>query len=164
MRDRLRLHRGIDDNPLEVLGRDGAGLVRHRQALLDESHELLLTQALPPPCHRGAVERRLVAEAQLTAEELEIRVLDPPRTQHLVRQIVHVLEDEEPGHQPRRQARLARSGRAYRAKAPVEKVPVDPLGQPHQRMAHVDDLIARRTEQIFLAIVARSCHCAPQYR
>src|SRR5579883_2476262 len=30
MRDRLRLHRGVDHHPLEILGLDGAGLVRHR--------------------------------------------------------------------------------------------------------------------------------------
>jgi len=164
MRDCLRLYRRVDHNPLEILGRDRARLVRHRKALLDESHQLLLAQALAPACQRRAVERRLMTEAQLAAEELEIRILDPPRTENLIRQVVHVLEDEEARHQPGRQAGLTRARLAHRAKAPVEKLPVDPFGQPHQRMTHVDDLIERRTKQVLLAIVARSCHRAPQYR
>jgi ribosomal protein S18 acetylase RimI-like enzyme len=35
---------------------------------------LLLAQALAPACQRRAVERRLMTEAQLAAEELEIRI------------------------------------------------------------------------------------------
>ncbi len=119
MRDRLRLHRRVDDNPLEILGRDRARLVRHRKALLDEGHQLFLAQALAPACQRRAVERDLITEAQFAAKELEIRILDPPRAEN--------------------------------------------FGQPHQRMTHVDDLIERRTKQVLLAIVARSCH-RPQYR
>jgi len=48
MGHRLGLHRGVDHHPLEILGLDGAGLVRHRQALLHQRHELLLAQALTP--------------------------------------------------------------------------------------------------------------------
>src|SRR5258707_9412644 len=50
--------------------------------------------------HRRAIERQFVTEAQFTAEELVIRVLQPARTQDLVRHVVHVLQDEQPGHQP----------------------------------------------------------------
>jgi hypothetical protein len=39
----------------------------------------------------------LVAEHHLTAEVLKIRVLNLPVAQHLVRKIVHVLENEQPG-------------------------------------------------------------------
>jgi len=80
-----------DYHPLEILGRDGAGLVRHRQALLHQRHELLLAQALTPTRQRRAIERQLVAEAQLAAEVLVIGVLDPARAQHFVREVVHVL-------------------------------------------------------------------------
>src|SRR5437764_10973236 len=71
MRDCLRLYRRVDHNPLEILGRDRARLVRHRKALLDEGHQLLLAQALAPACQRRAVERGLMTEAQLAAKELE---------------------------------------------------------------------------------------------
>ena len=146
MRDRLGLDGGVHRHALEVLGRDRAGLVGDRKALLNERHELLLAKPLAPARQRGAVEGQLVAEAQLAAEELVIRVLDPARAQHLVREVVHVLQDEEPGHQPRRQGRLARPGVIYRAEAPAEKSPIDLLRQPHQRVPHVDDLIQRRPE------------------
>ena len=87
MRDRLGLHRGVHHHPLQVLGLDRAGLVRHRQALLEQGHELLLAQALAPARQRRAVEGQLVAEALLAAEVLVIGVLDPARAQHLVRQV-----------------------------------------------------------------------------
>ena len=48
MGDRFGLHRGVDHHPLEVTRCYGAGLVRHRQALLNQSHQLLLAQPLAP--------------------------------------------------------------------------------------------------------------------
>jgi len=85
-----------------------------------------------------------VAEAQLAAEELIIRVLQPAPAQRLVRQVVHVLQDKQPRHQPGRQAGLARTWRADAGKASVEKPPIDLAGQPHQRMTQIDDLFQRR--------------------
>src|SRR5271168_1103599 len=41
------------------------------------------------------VERQLVTEEFLAAEELEVRVLDPARAEFLVGQIVRVLEDRK---------------------------------------------------------------------
>ncbi len=55
--------------PFEITRRQRPGLVRHRQALL------LLAQALAPVRQRRAVEQQFVAEAQLAAEELVIRIL-----------------------------------------------------------------------------------------
>jgi len=111
--------------------------------------------------HRRAIERQLVAEAQFAAEELVIRVLQPARAQHLVRQIVHVLQDEQPRHQPGRQRRLPRSGRAHAGKPLVEKPPIDLARQPHQRMAQIDDRFQRRPQQILLTIVPWLRHRVP---
>jgi len=105
-----------------------------------------------------------VAEAQLAAEVLVIGVLDPAGAQHLIREIVHVLQDEQAGDKPRRQARLPRTGLAHRTKAVIQKPPVDQRRQPHQRVAHVDDLIEGRKQQIFLAIIPRFAHRLPQCR
>jgi hypothetical protein len=87
MRDRLGLYRGVDRDALQILGLERAGLMRHRQALLDQGHELFLAQALAPARQRRAVEGQFVAEALLAAEVLVIRVLHPARAQHLVRQV-----------------------------------------------------------------------------
>ena len=51
---------------------DGSGLVRHRQALLDQSRQALLAHALAPARQRRAIERGLVPEHVLAAEELVI--------------------------------------------------------------------------------------------
>jgi hypothetical protein len=142
--DCLRLHRGVDPHALEIAGRQRPGLVRHRQALLKQCHQLLFAQTLPPMRQRRALERQLVAEAQLAAEELVVRVLQPARAQNLVRQVVHVLQDEQPRYQPRRQRRLSRTRCANAGKPPVEKPPIDRARQPHQRMTEVDDRFQRR--------------------
>ena len=162
MRDRLRLHRGVDHHPFEVARRQRPGLVRHRQALLKQRGELFLAEALAPVRQRRAVERQPVAEAQFAAEELVIRVLQPARAQCLVRQIVHVLQDQQPGHQPGGQAGLSRAGRTHPGKPPVEKPPIDLPRQPHQRMTQIDDRLQRRPQQILLTIVPRLCHRVPQ--
>jgi hypothetical protein len=85
MGDRLGLHGGVHRHPLQVLGLERAGLVADRQALLDQGRELILTQPTAPAAQRRAVERQLVAERQLAAEVLVIRVLQPASAQHFVR-------------------------------------------------------------------------------
>src|SRR5262245_34075744 len=72
-----------------------------------------------------------------------------------------MLENEQPGHQPRRQRRLPGSHPTHRAEASRQKVPIDLPRQPHQRMAKVDDLLERRAKQVVLAIVARLAHRSP---
>src|SRR5215467_13819229 len=91
MRDRLRLYRRVDHHAFEIPGRQCAGLVRHRQALLDQGDEMFLAKPLPPMRQRRALKRQFVTEAHFTTEELVIRVLQPTRAQHLVGQVVHVL-------------------------------------------------------------------------
>ena len=49
----------------------------------------------------------LMLEELLAAEQLIVRVLDPARAKILVAEIVHVLEDRWPRHQPRRQRRVS---------------------------------------------------------
>ena len=68
--------------------------MRDREAFLQQRGDLLLTQPLAPAGQRRAIERQVMPEHHLATEILEIRVLDPPVAQRLVREIVHVLEDE----------------------------------------------------------------------
>ena len=71
---------------------------------------------------------------------------------------MHVLENEETGEEPHRQRRLSVSSRVDLAEAPVEETPVDLPGQPHQRIANVDDRFQGRPEKVRLPIVARFLH------
>jgi hypothetical protein len=139
MRDRLLLHGGVHHHPLQILGRDGACPVRHRKALLQQRGELLLTQPLAPPRQRRAIKRQLVPEHHFPAEVLVIWVLHPSSAQLLVGEVVHVLEDEQPGHQSRRQRRLSRPHAADRAEASPHKIPIHLPRKSHQRMAKIDD-------------------------
>ena len=125
MRDRLLLHGGVHRHPLEIFGGDRTRPVGHREALLQQRGDLLLAQPLAPAAQRRAIERRLVLERHLSAKILEIRVLHPAGAQHFVGEVVHVFEDEQPGHQPRRQRWLPRSDAADRTEALRQKIPVD---------------------------------------
>ena len=152
-RHRLGLHRGVDDHLGKVRRLGRAGARRDVQALLDQRDELLLAHPLAPARQRRAVERRLVLEELLAAEQLEIGVLDPPLAQRLVGEVVHVLEDRQPRHQPRRQRRMAGSLRIDRAEPRLEKSPIDRSGELGQRMAHVDDLVEPGAKEVVLTAV-----------
>jgi hypothetical protein len=77
VRNRLRLHRGVDHHALEIAGRQRPGLVRHRQAFLEQRRQLLLAQPLAPMRQRRALERQAVAETHFAAEELVINTGSP---------------------------------------------------------------------------------------
>src|SRR5258705_5139658 len=51
MRDRFLLHGGIHHDPLEIFGLDRPAPVGHREALLQQRGDLLLTQPLAPSGH-----------------------------------------------------------------------------------------------------------------
>src|SRR5262245_46623066 len=161
MRDRLLLYSGIYRNPFEIFGVDRPGAVGHREALLQQRDDLLLTQPLAPARERRAIKWQLVPEHHLPTEVLEIRVLHPSLAQRLVGEVVHMLENEQPGHQPRRQRRLPGSHPTHRAEASRQTCALPISRQPHQRMAKVDDLLERRAKQVVLAIVARLAHRSP---
>src|SRR5258706_16107283 len=97
-------------------------------------------------------------EHHFAAEILEIRVLYPPVAQRLVREIVHMFEDEQPGHQPCWQWRLPRPYATYRAEALRQKNPINLRREPHQRMGKIYDLLQRRAKQIVLAVGAPPAH------
>src|ERR1700730_17004236 len=124
---------------------------RHSQALLQQRLQPLLAHPMAPVGHRGAIERQPVLEELLPAEVLVIRVLDPQFTQHLGAEVVGVLENRKPRHQPRRQRRPAAAIGIYRAEFLFQKCPVDRPRQLHQRVVHVDYLIEPRPKQILLA-------------
>jgi hypothetical protein len=87
-----------------------------------------------------------VLKDRLAAEELKIRVLDPTLARLLIEEVAHVLEDEEPGNEPRRQWWLSWPWAAHRAKAPAEKRPISLGRKPDQRMSKIDDLRQWRSE------------------
>ncbi len=153
-RDRLLLDRGIHDHLAEVgrLGRTRAG--GHGQALLQQRHQAFLAHSLRPARHRGAVKGERVAEEFLGAEELEIGVLHPSRTERLVREVVHVLEDGQAGHEAGGQGRAAGILVVDGAELLLEEGPVGDVSEPDEGVLEVDDLIEPGAEEIGLSAVA----------
>jgi hypothetical protein len=62
-----------------------------------------------------------------------------------------VLEDGETRHQPRRQRWMPRLVRVSLSELPLQERPVDRLGELHQSVLAIDDLIEPRAKQILLA-------------
>src|SRR3954451_11149377 len=77
------------------------------------------------------------------------------RAQHLVREVVHVLEDRQPRHQPRRQRRAAGRIRIDGSELLLEEAPVDRRCELHHWMIKVDDLVEPRPEEIALSGLPR---------
>jgi hypothetical protein len=128
---------------------------RTTERLSCSSASICSSQPLAQP---RAIKRCRVLEHHSPPEVLEILVLHPAVTECFVREIVHVLEDQQPGHQPRRQRRLSRPDATNRAETSGQELPVNLRLQTHQRMAKVDDLLQRRAKQIAPTIVARLAH------
>ena len=97
-------------------------------------------QALDRGVQQLRVRREGVAEELLAGEVLAVRVLDPAIADRFVGQPVNVLEQQQPDREARRDARPALIAIKRRDLA-VEPCPVDLLGEPHQLVLHVDDLI-----------------------
>ena len=151
--DRLLLHGRINDHLGKIRWLRRARARGNGKALLNERDELLLAHPLAPARQRGAVESELVPKELFATEELIIGIFDPALAQNLVREIVHVFEDGEPGHQPRGQRRASRNVGVDRAEAFFEKVPINGLRKLRQSVVHIDDLIKPRLEQIVLTAV-----------
>jgi hypothetical protein len=94
-----------------------------------------------------------VPEELLAAEKLIVGVLQPAVAQALVGEIVHVLEDRKPRHQPGRQRRLPGLVGIDRPEPLLQKAPVDRRSELRQLMPDVDDLIEPRPE------IDRSVRC-----
>ncbi len=89
-------------------------------------------------------------EELLTAEELEVRVLDPTLAQDLIGEVVQVLEDRQACHEAGRQRRSARIIVVDGSEALLKKAPVYGGSELHQGMGGIDDLVEPGTEQIRL--------------
>src|SRR5471032_705954 len=87
-------------------------------------------------------------EKLLAAEVLVIGVLDPALAQRLIRQVVGVLEDDQPGHQSGRQRRMAGIIRVDLPEATFQEAPIHRPRQRDQWMLQVDDLIEPGAKQI----------------
>src|SRR2546430_1866807 len=145
MRDRLLLDSGIYRNPFEIFGVDRPGAVGHREALLQQRADLLLTQPLAPARERRAIKWQLVPEHHFPTEVLEIWVLHPSLAQRLVGEVVHMFENEQPGYQPRRQRRLPRSQPTYRTEP---SPPQGPNGRRRHRLCHPASLLSRTPQNV----------------
>jgi hypothetical protein len=142
MRDRLRLHRGVDCHPLEARRLRRAGRERRRDGGGEQLLHARSPDALAPACQRARIDRQAVLQIVEAAEELPIRVLDPARAHRLIGEVVGVLQVGEPDHQSRRLAGTARRLVVERPERRLETPPVDQPGQADQRMLQIE-LIAQ---------------------
>jgi hypothetical protein len=69
-----------------------------RNSRFQKGFQPFLAHAVTPARQRRAIEHQPMLEELLAAEELVIGVLDPTFAQHLVGEVVGVLEDRQPRH------------------------------------------------------------------
>jgi len=104
-------------------------------------------------------------EKRLAGEMLVVGVLDPPRDDRLVGQLVGVLQIQQPRHQPRRRGRTAGAGWKEPGPFPLEELPVDQGRQLRQFVAHVDHVGQTRAKQIvLLCLVGMGLHRGSEIR
>ena len=147
MGHRLRLHGRVDRHALEVLRCDNAAIETGLDRRLEQNLHAAGADPLAPARHRGAVDWKLILKVIEAAEMLVVRVLDPARAHHLVREIEDVLQEMQPNQQPRRQPGASDLG-VERPERRLEHPPVDQLRQPNQLVARVDDVAQAGAEQI----------------
>ena len=144
--DVLRLHRGVDRDPLKVLAPQRPAGMRYPQTLGQQQLQFV-AEPLSPMAQVGAFVRELVLEKLFPGEELEIGIIDPALAHAFVRQAVNLLQQQQPDCKPRRDPGPALVA-VERRDLTVEKVPVDLAGELRQFMLKVDDLVQPRSEQI----------------
>jgi len=135
----LGLHGGIDDHLLEAALCDGpASLPR-----LDREAQQLLHTCFPDPLsparHLARMNRELVLEELLSAEELPVRVQHPLGHHLLVRKPERVLEEVEPGHQADGNARAPIVWAIQAAELGLQPAPVDDPGQLENLLLGIQD-------------------------
>ena len=86
-----------------------------------------------------------MGEERFVGEVLEIWIVHPARADTFVQQAMDVLEQQQPYHEPGRHRRSAGPGDQIRQSG-IDRLPVDLTSQPHQLVAHVDDLLQSQTE------------------
>jgi hypothetical protein len=155
VRHRFGLHRGVDGHPLRVLLLHRAAPDRRGDGHGQHGLQPLGADAPAPARHGGAVERQPVAEPGLAAERLEVRALDPLGADLLVREALGVLQQVQPGHQPRRQAGPPDLG-VERAESGIQRGPVDQRGEAQQFVARVEDVRQAAAEQVLVAVLGRA--------
>lgn len=125
--DGLRLHRGVDRDPLEVLAAQRTGLVRHPQALGQQQFQLV-AEPLAPMAQVRTLVGEDVLEELFAGEELEIGVVDSALAHALIGQPVNVLEQQQPDHEAVLDPRPAVLA-VERCDLAVDPVPINPAGK-----------------------------------
>jgi hypothetical protein len=147
VRHRLGLHRGVDGDAPGMRLRHGADALRRGDGLGQHGFQPLRADAVAPARHRGAVEREAMLEPGLAAEGLEVGVLHPLGADLLVREPLRVLQQVQPGQQPRRQAGAPGLG-VERAESGIQRGPVDQRGEAQQFVARVEHVRQAAAEQV----------------
>jgi hypothetical protein len=123
--------------------------VRHPQALGQQQLQLV-AEPLAPVAQVRALVREGMLEELFAGEVLEIRVVDPALAHPFIGQAVNVLEQQQPDHEARRDARPTVLAIERRDLA-IDPVPIDLAGELNQLVLHVDDLVQPGPEQVIRA-------------
>ena len=142
----LGLHRGVDDDRLHLTLRDRSRPLPSLDREREEPFHALLPDAPPPPAEGGWINGEVVLKELLSAEVLPVGVLDPGLHHLLVRDAEGVLEQHDPRHDPDRHAWTSLPLRIERPERRHQPIPIDGLGQPHDLVLHVEQIVQSLAE------------------
>jgi hypothetical protein len=131
-KDVLFLHGGVHDNFLFL---DLVTMESHGD--FQNFAHTVFPDATPKIGQLGWVARQLPGEPLLTAEGLEVGVLNPDLDNALIAQVFKLLEDEKPNHQTDRFGWAAGCS-VERTKAVLKNLPRDDLCQPQQVVSRIE--------------------------
>ncbi len=127
--DGLRLHRGIDDHPLEAALRDGLASLPRVDREAQQLLHTCFTDSLSPSRHLAWMDREFVLKELLPTEELPVGIQHPLCHHLLVRESEGVLEEMKSCHQADRNSRPAVVGAIQVTELGFQPAPVDDPGQ-----------------------------------
>ena len=107
MSDGLFLHRGVHDHALELGVLDGLDFDRSLDGGLDQLLQAVFADGTAKAADLRGVARQPRLVVLHAAEELPHNVLAPARNELFVAQVERILQAQQSGHEPHRQARTA---------------------------------------------------------
>jgi hypothetical protein len=135
------LHRGVDDHTRKIGRLERIQILGCGDALRQQLFHPGFTQALAKARQRRGIAGKASLEEHFAAEELPVGVFQPALAEGFVRQIVGVLQVEQPTHQSQRQRRTAAAlglGWQHRRQTLGHDVPGHHRRKLAQRMPQID--------------------------
>ena len=134
-------HRGVNDQVLEAASVHQANPLSSLDGGGEQPRYTTLPEHLAPARKGGRIDRQNVLHELLSAEELEVGVLNPLHQDRSVRELEGVLQIQKPDGETGPGRRSAGVGRKAFGVVALVRLPVDQACEHDDRMVHVENVL-----------------------